>query len=117
MAAACLVRLLPLASAPGNYSPAPGPGVPEVWLVVHMRIRTSEPNYCFETVARRDGYVHPDNCSDLPSPKDYDEGGYFYGLPEQLRPDLDIEAAGKAAREALPVFGRLKDDNWGLPST
>lgn len=68
-----------------------------------MGMRTKEANFCFETFARRDGDIHQDNCGELPDPKDYEKGGYFYGLPEHLRPDLDIAAAGKAAQEALPV--------------
>ena len=56
-----------------------------------MGMRTKEANFCFETIARRDSYIHPDNCGELLGPKDYEEGGYVFGLPEQLRPDLDSE--------------------------
>lgn len=75
----------------------------EVRLLIHMGMRTKETNYCFESIARRDGYIHPDNCGELPNPEDYQAGGYFDGCPETLRPSLDIEAAGKVAHELLPV--------------
>ncbi|KAK7403917.1 hypothetical protein QQX98_010324 [Neonectria punicea] len=75
----------------------------EVRLMIHMGMRTKEPNYCFETWARRDGYIHPDNQGKLPNPADYEPEGYLYGCPEELRPDLDIAAAGKIAHERLPV--------------
>lgn len=75
----------------------------QVQLMIHMGMRTKEPNYCFETFARRDGYIHPDNLGKLPDPEDYDTGGYFDGCPKELRPDVDVEAAGKAAHELLPV--------------
>lgn len=71
--------------------------------MVHMGMRTKEPNYCFETVARREGYIHPDNCGELPNPAIYEPGGGFDGSPVELRPDLDIKAAEKQTHAALPV--------------
>lgn len=75
----------------------------QVQLMVNMGMRTSEPNYCFEIVARRDGYVHPDNCGAPPEPDYYKHGGRFDGSPAELRPDLDIEGAEKKAHAAMPV--------------
>ncbi|RMJ16626.1 hypothetical protein CDV36_003771 [Fusarium kuroshium] len=85
----------------------------QVRLMIHMGMRTKEPNYCFETFARRDGYIHPDNLGKLPSPEDYDTGGYFDGCPEELRPNVDVEAAGKAAQELLPDHKMRVSSNAG----
>ncbi|KAM0433899.1 hypothetical protein ACHAPT_003842 [Fusarium lateritium] len=81
--------------------------------MIHMGMRTKEPNYCFETVARRDGYIHPDNLGKLPNPEDYDPDGYFGGCPKELRPDVDIEAAGKAAHALLPHHKMRVSTNAG----
>ncbi|KAI0115493.1 hypothetical protein GGR51DRAFT_503215 [Nemania sp. FL0031] len=71
-------------------------------LIIHMGMRTSESNYCFEVIARKDGYVHPDNCGDLPKSSEYEDGGRLYGVPDQLRPELDIESAAQAVKDKLP---------------
>lgn len=76
-----------------------------------MGMRTSELNFCFEIVVRRDGYVHLDNCGALPDPNDYKHGGRFDGSPAELRPDLDIEDAEKKAHAALPVC-RNDPNQW-----
>lgn len=75
----------------------------DVQLMIHMGMRTAEPSYCFETVARRDGYVHPDVCGELPDPADYGSDGRLGGCPSELRPALDIDAAEKKTRSKLLV--------------
>jgi len=104
----------PQVSTSGSKVSASRPQVSEVRLMVHMGMRTKEPNFCLEAFARRDGYVHPDNRGYLPDRKDYEQGGYFYGLPEQLRPDLDIKTAGKAAKEVFPVSSEPSHYFWLL---
>ncbi|RSL55423.1 hypothetical protein CEP53_007111 [Fusarium sp. AF-6] len=75
----------------------------QVRLMIHMGMRTKEPNYCFETFARRDGYIHPDNLGKLPSPEDYDTGGYFDGCPEELRPDVMLRPPERQLKNFFPT--------------
>jgi len=74
----------------------------EVHLMVHMGMWVRQQSYCLESVARRDGYIHPDHRGNLPDLKDYDAGGFFDGCPAEMKPDLDIEAAVQAVQSTLP---------------
>ncbi|KAJ5724839.1 hypothetical protein N7493_006567 [Penicillium malachiteum] len=90
-----------------------------------MGMRTCEENYCFETSARRDRYIKPDNNGNLPSDDDIKKDGYWAGRRSELRPGLDITLASEAVQKAFPsdfaallcVPRRFRRDSPLMPGT
>lgn len=73
-----------------------------IGLMVHMGMRTSEDNYCFETVARRDGYKHADMENGTQPDGDGEPGGYWEGCPAELVPDVPVTEAAEALKKEIP---------------
>jgi len=81
----------------------------QIDLLVQLGMRRSTDSICFETVARRGGYVQPDVDGKYLPPGDADQGGIWEGFPEDWRPSLDIAAAGKRVMEELPASIHVRD--------
>ncbi len=80
----------------------------EIDLMLHIGMRPSENCFCFEKVARRDGYDKPGSDGIYLPAGDAEAGGIWVGLPESLTPDLDIDrVAARIAKEYQVQYMQL----------
>jgi pyrrolidone-carboxylate peptidase len=85
--------------------PKDGHGGRRIDLMIHIGMAGSKPVYCIERRGHRDGYLMPDVdgklCDDTTKPL-HGRDWVWYGLPRELKTDLDVEDVLERWRDNSP---------------